>query len=172
MIGGRRPLQGRKPADRRVRVERPHSAYFRYTGPGQMVAKAAAHDAARRPLGRACARSPRRRDRAAAGERGGDRRAPVEAEGARDLQLGRDQLLRLRDRGDPAGPRPRRRRGACLLSVEVAAAIAVLLAVVAISLPPGLPGVPERRRRVRVAAGDSRRCSGSSPPRRSSSTTS
>jgi amino acid transporter len=44
MIGGRRPLQGRKPADRRVRVERPHSPYFRYTGPGQMVARAAAHE--------------------------------------------------------------------------------------------------------------------------------
>src|SRR5438552_13321060 len=44
MIGGRRPLQGRKPADRRVRVERPHSPYFRYTGPGLMVAKAAAHE--------------------------------------------------------------------------------------------------------------------------------
>jgi amino acid transporter len=42
MIGGRRPIQGRKPADRRVRVERPHSAYFRYSGPGQLVAKAAA----------------------------------------------------------------------------------------------------------------------------------
>ena len=42
MIGGRRPLRGRKLADRRVRVERPHSPYFRYTGPGQMVAKAAA----------------------------------------------------------------------------------------------------------------------------------
>ncbi len=39
MIGGRRPLQGRKPADRRVRVERPHSPYFRYTGPGQLTAK-------------------------------------------------------------------------------------------------------------------------------------
>ena len=34
--------QGRKPGDRRVRVERPHSPYFRYTGPGQLVAKAAA----------------------------------------------------------------------------------------------------------------------------------
>ena len=32
MIGGRRPLQGRKPGDRRVRVERPHAPYFRYTG--------------------------------------------------------------------------------------------------------------------------------------------
>jgi hypothetical protein len=39
MIGGRKPLTGRKLADRRVRVERPHTAYFRYTGPGQLVAK-------------------------------------------------------------------------------------------------------------------------------------
>jgi amino acid transporter len=44
VIGGRRPLQqGRKPADKRVRVERPHSPYFRYTGPGQLVAKPAAN---------------------------------------------------------------------------------------------------------------------------------
>jgi amino acid transporter len=42
MIGGRRPLPGRKLADRRVRVERPHSPYFRYAGPGQLVAKRAA----------------------------------------------------------------------------------------------------------------------------------
>jgi amino acid transporter len=42
MIGGRRPIQGMKPGDRRVRVERPHSPFFRYTGPGQLVAKAAA----------------------------------------------------------------------------------------------------------------------------------
>src|SRR5213083_1898343 len=55
MIGGRRPLQGRKPADRRVRVERPHSPYFRYTGPGQMVAKAAAHEP-KTALGRTWAR--------------------------------------------------------------------------------------------------------------------
>jgi amino acid transporter len=32
-------LKGRKPGDRRVRVERPHAQYFRYTGPGQLVAK-------------------------------------------------------------------------------------------------------------------------------------
>ncbi len=42
MIGGRRPIKGRKPGDRRVRVERPHAPYFRYTGPGQLTAKAAA----------------------------------------------------------------------------------------------------------------------------------
>ena len=55
MIGGRRPLQGRKPADRRVRVERPHSLYFRYSGPGQLTAKEAA-SAPRTPLGRGLAR--------------------------------------------------------------------------------------------------------------------
>ena len=56
MIGGRRPLQGRKAGDRRVRIERPHTAYFRYTGPGQMVAR----EAASRPRsrsGRAFARA-------------------------------------------------------------------------------------------------------------------
>jgi len=39
MIGGRRPraLQGRKVGDRRVRVERPHTAFFRYSGEGQLV---------------------------------------------------------------------------------------------------------------------------------------
>ena len=42
MIGGRRSLQGRKPGDRRVRVERPHAPYFRYTGKGQLTAKEAA----------------------------------------------------------------------------------------------------------------------------------
>jgi amino acid transporter len=52
MIGGRRPLRGRKVGDRRVRVERPHSAYFRYTGPGMLTAKAAA-SAPRTAVGRA-----------------------------------------------------------------------------------------------------------------------
>ncbi len=42
MIGGRRPIQGRKLGDRRVRVERPHSTLFRWTGPGQLTAKEAA----------------------------------------------------------------------------------------------------------------------------------
>src|SRR3954464_6841834 len=42
MIGGRRPVQGRKPGDRRVRVERPHAALFRWTGPGHLTAKPAA----------------------------------------------------------------------------------------------------------------------------------
>jgi len=35
-------LHGRKPGDRRVRVERPHAAFFRYAGPGSLVAREAA----------------------------------------------------------------------------------------------------------------------------------
>jgi amino acid transporter len=42
VIGGRRPIQGRKPGDRRLRVERPHAPYFRYSGPNQLTAKEAA----------------------------------------------------------------------------------------------------------------------------------
>jgi amino acid transporter len=52
----RRPLRGRKPGDRRVRVERPHAAYFRYAAEGQLVAKEAA-SAPRTRAGRALARA-------------------------------------------------------------------------------------------------------------------
>ncbi|HEX4897448.1 MAG TPA: APC family permease [Candidatus Limnocylindrales bacterium] len=41
--------------DRRVRVERPHSAFFRYTGPNQLIAREAA-SRPRSPWGRALAR--------------------------------------------------------------------------------------------------------------------
>ena len=51
MIGGRRPLQGRKVGDRRVRLERPHAPYFRYTGPGHLTAREAA-SAPNTPAGR------------------------------------------------------------------------------------------------------------------------
>ena len=53
--GIRRPIKGRKIADRRVRVERPHAAFFRYTGEGSLVAKAAA-SRPRTPAGRFLAR--------------------------------------------------------------------------------------------------------------------
>ena len=56
MIGGRRPIQGRKAADRRVRVERPHSSYFRYAGPATLIAKEAA-SLPRTRAGRAFARA-------------------------------------------------------------------------------------------------------------------
>src|SRR5690349_10587030 len=41
-MNSRNPIRGRKPGDRRVRVERPHAAMFRWTGPGQLTAKEAA----------------------------------------------------------------------------------------------------------------------------------
>ncbi|MBF8289366.1 MAG: Amino acid transporter, partial [Chloroflexi bacterium] len=54
MIGGRQPLRGRKLGDRRLRVERPHAAYFRWSGAGVMKAKAAA-SVPTTPAGRAWA---------------------------------------------------------------------------------------------------------------------
>ena len=50
-----RPLRGRKLGDRRVRIERPHAAYFRYNPEGTLVAKEAA-SAPRTSAGRAIAR--------------------------------------------------------------------------------------------------------------------
>ena len=50
-----RPLKGRKLGDRRVRIERPHAPYFRYTGEGMLVAKQAA-SAPRTKAGRGLAR--------------------------------------------------------------------------------------------------------------------
>jgi len=49
------PIRGQKVGDRRVRVKRPHAAYFRYSGEGFLVARASA-SAPRTPLGRALAR--------------------------------------------------------------------------------------------------------------------
>ncbi len=37
-------LQGGKPGDRRVRVDRPYARYFRYSGPGMLTARLEAHD--------------------------------------------------------------------------------------------------------------------------------
>jgi amino acid transporter len=54
--GPQRPLKGRKLGDRRVRVERPHAAYFRYTPEGTHVAKEAA-SAPRTKAGRLLARA-------------------------------------------------------------------------------------------------------------------
>src|SRR6188768_1976898 len=39
---GRHRLEGRRPGDKRVRVDRPHTAYFRYSGERTLVAKQAA----------------------------------------------------------------------------------------------------------------------------------
>jgi len=51
-------LTGRRPGDRRIRVARPLSPYFRYAGPGTVTARPAATDPSQ-PLGRVSARTRR-----------------------------------------------------------------------------------------------------------------
>ena len=131
MIGGRHPIRGRKPADLRVRVDRPHSAYFRYTGPGQLVAKPSA-SVPRTPLGRTLLRwkawligRPLASEEEI-GERLSKRLAlPIfSSDAISSSAYATEEILRVLVIGGAA---------AFLLSVEVAIAIAVLLAVVAIS---------------------------------------
>ncbi len=57
-LGADRQLKGRRLGDRRVRVDRPHAEYFRYTGQGTLVAKPAA-SRPRTPTGRFFARTRR-----------------------------------------------------------------------------------------------------------------
>ena len=131
MIGGRRPIKGRKPADRRVRVERPHSPYFRYTGPGQLVAKPAA-SVALTPAGRFVARAravlfgrPLASEEEI-GERLPKRKALAifSSDAISSSAYATEEILRVLL---VAGA------SALLLSIEVAIAIAILLAVVSVS---------------------------------------
>jgi amino acid transporter len=128
---GRQPLRGRKPGDRRVRVERPHSAFFRYAPDGQLVAKEAA-SAPRTPVGRAMARvrgvlfGRPLSIHEEIGERLSKKKAlaifssdPISSSAYATEEILRVLLL--------AGT------GALLLSIPIAAAIAFLLAVVSTS---------------------------------------
>jgi amino acid transporter len=131
VIGGRRSLKGRKSGDRRVRVERPHAPYFRYAGPGQLVAREAA-SRPRTARGRLLARI-----RAAVFGRPLSNEAEIEERLSKRKALAifssdaisssayaTEEILRV---VLVAGA------GALLVSVEVAIAIALLLAVVSVS---------------------------------------
>lgn len=131
MIGGRRPLKGRKPADRRVRVERPHTPYFRYTGPGQLVAKKAAS----RPLTSAGRLIARVKSivfgRPLASEEEIEERlskkkamAIFSSDAISSSAYATEEIMRVLVVATA---------GALLLSIQVAIAIAVLLAVVSLS---------------------------------------
>ncbi len=131
MIGGRRPISGRKMGDRRVRVERPHAAYFRYTGPNQLVAKPAA-SAPRSDLERYLLRvkawmigRPLASEEEI-GERLSKRLAlPIfSSDAISSSAYATEEILRVLVL---AGA------GALMVSINVAIAISVLLAVVAIS---------------------------------------
>jgi len=131
LIGGRRPLHGRKPGDRRVRVERPHSPYFRYTGPNQLVAKRAANvelTPTRRALARVRAVVFGRplSTEEEIGERLSKKKALAifSSDAISSSAYATEEILRVLVLGGAA---------AVLLSVEVALAISLLLAVVSIS---------------------------------------
>jgi amino acid transporter len=131
MIGGRRPLTGRKAGDRRVRVERPHSPYFRYAGPGQLVAREAAN-VPRTQAGRILARvravvfGRPLASEADLEERLDKKKALAifSSDAISSSAYATEEILRVLVLGGTA---------ALLLSIEVAAAIAVLLTVVAFS---------------------------------------
>jgi amino acid transporter len=131
MIGGRRPLQGRKAGDRRVRVERPHAPYFRYAGPGQLVAREAA-SVPRTARGRAVARLRQvifgrtLANEEEIGERLTKKKALAifSSDAISSSAYATEEILRVLV---VAGA------GALLVSVQVAVAIAVLLAVVSVS---------------------------------------
>jgi amino acid transporter len=131
VIGGRRPLHGRKPGDRRVRVARPHSRYFRWAGPNVLVAKQAASVPTTR-AGRLIYRfktgifgRP-----LASGEEIGERLSKTKAlaifssDAISSSAYATEEILRVLVIGGAL---------AFVLSVEVAIAIAVLLGVVALS---------------------------------------
>lgn len=131
MIGGRRPLQGRKPADRRVRVERPHAPYFRYSGPGQLVAREAA-SLPRTSVGRLLARGRSLLfGRPLSNYEEGEERLPKKkalaifsSDPISSSAYATEEILRVLVL---AGT------GALILSLPIAAAIALLLAVVSTS---------------------------------------
>jgi amino acid transporter len=131
MIGGRRPLTGRKPGDRRVRVERPHSTYFRYTGPGMLTAKRAA-SVPTTAFGRVFAnvRSVLFGRPLASEEEAGERLSKTKAlaifssDAISSSAYATEEILRVLV---PVGV------AALLLSVEISIGIALLLAAVAFS---------------------------------------
>jgi amino acid transporter len=131
VIGGGRTLRGRKAGDRRVRVDRPHTAYFRYTGPNQLVAR----ESASRPRSRS--------GRAIARARSVLFGRPLSTHDEIDERLPKKKALAIFS-SDPISSSAYATEeilrvlvlagtGALLLSLPIAAAIALLLAVVSTS---------------------------------------
>ena len=131
MSEGPKQLKGRKLGDRRVRIERPHSQYFRYTGEGTLVAKEAA-SVPRTAAGRLFARV-----------RGFLIGKPLSIHDEITQRLSKVKALAIFS-SDPISSSAYATEevlralvvagtGALFLSLPIAAAVAILLAVVAIS---------------------------------------
>lgn len=128
---GSKPLKGRKLGDRRVRIARPHAAYFRYSPEGTLVAKESASKP-RTPAGRLFARV-----------RGVLFGRPLSIHEEITERLSKAKALAIFS-SDPISSSAYATEeilrvlvvagaGALFLSLPVAAAIALLLAVVSIS---------------------------------------
>ena len=124
-------LQGRKPGDRRIRLERPQSEYFRYSAPDTLVARPKAHEE-QRSLGKSLAFARRMLFG-----------RPLATEEEISERLSKTKALaifssdaissaRMRPRRSARARRSRARRR-CAYGVPISIAIAILLAVVAIS---------------------------------------
>jgi amino acid transporter len=128
---GPKQLKGQKLGDRRIRVERPHSAYFRYTGEGTLVAKQAA-SVPRTPFGRGLARiravmfGRPLSTHEEIGERLSKRKALAifSSDAISSSAYASEEILRVLVLAGAA---------ALFASIEVSIAIALLLAVVAVS---------------------------------------
>jgi amino acid transporter len=131
MSGGRSPLPGRKPGDRRIKVDRPHAAYFRWSGEGRLTAKAAASQPTT-PAGRFVARlkavfiGPPLTSESDITERLSKRKALAifSSDAISSSAYATEEILRVLVLGGVA---------ALTLGLEVSIAIAILLATVAIS---------------------------------------
>ena len=150
MIGGRRPLSGRKPGDRRIRVDRPHSPFFRYTGPGQLTAKAAAS-----------APTTARGSRVRAGEGHRSSVGPLATEEEIGERLSKKKALAIFSSDAISSSAYATEEillafvltgGAAARRFNLAIPIAIAIAGAArdrrLQLPPGLHGLPHRRRLV------------------------
>src|SRR3989475_13081658 len=146
MIGGRRPLAGRKLADRRVRVERPQAPCFRYTGPGQLVAREAA-SMPTTPAGRFAARLKKiaigrpLASEEEIGERLSKKKALAifSSDAISSSAYATEEILRVLVLGGAA---------ALALGIHISIAIAVLLIAVAITYRQACLGFPPSRRSV------------------------
>ena len=124
-------MKGRKIADRRVRVERPHAAYFRYKGEGSLVAKAAASRPVT-PTGRFLTRlkevalGPPLASEDEIGQRLSKKKALAifSSDAISSSAYATEEILRVLILAGAA---------ALLVSIEIAIAIAVMLAMVALS---------------------------------------
>ena len=142
--------RGRKPGDVRVRVDRPHTRYFRYVAPGVFTAKLAA-DEPTTPGGRAWAATKRALfGRPLSTEQELEERLP-KWKALPCLLLRRDVVRRLRHAGEPLHAARRRDDRLRLAPADLGRDRGRPRPRHAL-VPPDDPGLPQRRRQLHRGA--------------------